>query len=211
MDNNVSEFISKQEKWSHELQLLREIVLSCGLEETFKWRSPCYTFEGKNVVILGALKDFCCLSFFKGVLLKDSEGILKQQGENTQSGRIVPFTDTAEIHRLKPVLKAYVFEAIEVEKSGQKVEFNTPDELEHPDELEVAFQQDAEFQNAFQSLTPGRQKGYLLFFSGAKQSATRASRIDKYRSRIFDGKGLHDCICGHSKKMPSCDGSHKYL
>ncbi|MDC6404212.1 MULTISPECIES: DUF1801 domain-containing protein [Maribacter] len=208
MDNNVSEFISKQEKWSHELQLLREIVLSCGLEETFKWRSPCYTFEGKNVVILGALKDFCCLSFFKGVLLKDSEGILKQQGENTQSGRIVPFTDTAKIHRLKPVLKAYVFEAIEVEKSGQKVEFNTPDELELPDELEVAFQQDAEFQNAFQSLTPGRQKGYLLFFSGAKQSATRASRIEKYRSRIFDGKGLHDCICGHSKKMPSCDGSH---
>lgn len=211
MDNNVSEFISKQEKWSHELQLLREIVLSCGLEETFKWRAPCYTIKGKNVVILGAFKDFCCLSFFKGVLLKDSEGILKQQGENTQSGRIVPFTDTAEIHRLKPVIKAYVFEAIEVEKSGQKVEFNTPDELELPDELEVAFQQDAEFQNAFQSLTPGRQKGYMLFFSGAKQSATRTSRIEKYRSRIFDGKGLHDCVCGHSKKMPSCDGSHKYL
>lgn len=211
MDNNVSEFISKQEKWSHELQLLREIVLSCGLEETFKWRAPCYTFKGKNVVILGAFKDFCCLSFFKGVLLKDTEGILKQQGENTQSGRIVPFTDTAEIHRLKPVLKAYVFEAVEFEKSGQKVEFNTPDELELPDELEVAFQQDAEFQNAFQGLTPGRQKGYLLFFSGAKQSATRTSRIEKYRWRIFDGKGLHDCVCGHSKKMPSCDGSHKYL
>lgn len=211
MDNNVSEFISKQEKWSHELQLLREILLSCSLEETFKWRAPCYTFKGKNVIILGAFKDFCCLSFFKGVLLKDTEGILKQQGENTQSGRIVPFTDTVEIHRLKPVLKAYVFEAIEVEKSGQKVEFNTPDELELPDELEVALQQDAEFQNAFQSLTPGRQKGYLLFFSGAKQSATRASRIEKYRSRIFNGKGLHDCVCGHSKKMPSCDGSHKYL
>lgn len=211
MDNNVSDFISKQEKWSNELQLLREILLSCGLEETIKWRAPCYTFKGKNVVILGAFKDFCCLCFFKGVLLKDTEGILKQQGGNTQSGRIVPFTDTAEIHRLKPILKAYVFEAIEVEKSGLKVEFNSPEELELPDELEVAFQQDTEFQKAFQSLTPGRQKGYLLFFSGAMQSATRTSRIEKYRSRIFDGKGLHDCVCGYSKKMPSCDGSHKYL
>ncbi|RRQ50044.1 hypothetical protein DZC72_05570 [Maribacter algicola] len=211
MDNDISEYISKQKKWSSELQLLREILLNCGLDETFKWRNPCYAMDGKNIAILGAFKDFCCLSFFKGVLLKDTQGVLRQQGENTQSGRIVPFTDTAEIHRLKPVLKAYVFEAIEVEKSGLKVEFNTPDELELPDELEIAFQQDAEFRNAFQSLTPGRQKGYLLFFSGAKQSVTRFSRIEKYRSRIMVGKGIHDCICGHSKKMPSCDGSHKNI
>jgi uncharacterized protein YdeI (YjbR/CyaY-like superfamily) len=211
MDIRVDDYISKQRNWTAEIELLREILIDCGLEETLKWRQPCYTFKGKNILIIGSFKDFCCLSFFKGVLLKNTEGILKQQGKNTQSGRIVPLTDTAEIHRLKPILKAYVFEAIEVEKSGLKVEFNTPDELELPDELEVAFQQDTEFQKAFQSLTPGRQKGYMLFFSSAKQSATRTSRIEKYRLRIFDGKGLHDCVCGHSKKMPSCDGSHKFL
>lgn len=211
MDSKVSEFIANQSKWSKELQALRDIALACGLTETFKWRAPCYTLKDKNIVILGAFKDYCCFSFFKGVLLKDSEGILKKQGENTQSGRIIPFTEASEISRLSPILKAYIFEAIEVEKSGVKVEYSKPDELELPDELVTAFQKNPSFKKAFENLTPGRQKGYLLFFSGAKQSATRASRIEKYRSRILDGKGIHDCVCGHSKKMPSCDGSHKYI
>lgn len=149
--------------------------------------------------------------FFKGTLLKDDNGILKQQGENTQSARVAPFTDTKEIIRLTPVLKAYIFEAIEIEKSGLKVEYSKPEEMDFPEELQRAFEEDSDLKTAFEELTPGRQKGYLLYFSGAKQSATRTSRIEKYKSRIFDGKGFHDCVCGQSKKMPSCDGSHKYI
>ena len=211
MDTRVDAYLEKQHLWGEELQLLREILLGCGLDETFKWRQPCYTFKGKNILIIGSFKDFCCLSFFKGVLLKDAEGVLKQQGENTQSSRIIPFTHVSEIMRLKPILKTYVFEAIEIEKSGLKVEYSQPDEMEFPEELEQAFQKDVAFESAFKNLTPGRQKGYLLFFTGAKQSATRASRIEKYKSRIFGGKGFHDCVCGRSKKMPACDGSHKYI
>ena len=211
MDSRIDAFMEKQSLWAGELQLLREIPLECGLEETLKWRQPCYTFKGKNILIIGSFKDFCCLSFFKGVLLKDSEGILKQQGENTQSARIVPFTNVSEITKLKPILKAYVFEAIEIEKSGLKVEYRQPEEMEFPKELEQAFQKDVAFESAFKNLTPGRQKGYLLFISGAKQSDTRVSRIEKHRSRIMAGKGIHDCVCGHSQKMPSCDGSHKYI
>ena len=211
MDTRVDAYLEKQSLWAGELQLLREILLECGLEETVKWRQPCYTFKGKNILIIGSFKDFCCLSFFKGVLLKDAEGVLKQQGENTQSSRIIPFTHVSEIMRLKPILKTYVFEAIEIEKSGLKVEYSQPDEMEFPEELEQAFQKDVAFESAFKNLTPGRQKGYLLFFTGAKQSAARASRIEKYKSRIFGGKGFHDCVCGRSKKMPACDGSHKYI
>lgn len=211
MDTRVDAYLEKQHLWGEELQLFREILLDCGLDETFKWRQPCYTFKGKNILIIGSFKDFCCLSFFKGVLLKDAEGVLKQQGENTQSARIIPFTHVSEIMLLKPILKTYVFEAIEIEKSGLKVEYRQPDEMEFPKELEQAFQKDVAFESAFKNLTPGRQKGYLLFFTGAKQSATRASRIEKYKSRIFGGKGFHDCVCGRSKKMPACDGSHKYI
>lgn len=211
MEPKVSEFISKQANWSEALQELRNIVLDCGLTETFKWRNPCYTHNGKNIAILGAFKDYCCLSFFKGAILKDSKGILKQQGENTQSARIVPFTNIEEIIRLRLVLKAYIFEAVEVEKAGLKVKYPKVDKMGRPEELELVFIRDSDFKTAFEKLTPGRQKGYLLFFSAAKQSATKSSRIEKYRSRILDGKGIHDCVCGHSKKMPSCDGSHKYL
>ncbi|ASV30220.1 DUF1801 domain-containing protein [Maribacter cobaltidurans] len=211
MGARVDKYISKQKSWSREITHIRNLLLDCGLEETLKWRQPCYTFKGKNILIIGSFKDFCCLSFFKGVLLKDAEGILKQQGENTQSARIVPFTNMSEIMRLKPIIKAYVFEAIEIEKSGLKVEYRQPNEMGFPEELERAFQKDADFEFAFKNLTPGRQKGYLLFISGAKQSATRVSRIEKHRSRIMAGKGIHDCVCGHSQKMPSCDGSHKYI
>lgn len=211
MNSKVADFLEKQKKWPEELQLLRNILLECGLTEEFKWRNPCYTHNGKNIAIIGSFKDFCCISFFKGSLLKDEEGILKQQGENTQSGRIVPFTDVNEIIQLKPVLKTYIFEAIEVEKAGLKVAYSKPEEMKFPEELQLAFDEDANFKSAFENLTPGRQKGYLLHFSGAKQAATRASRIEKYKSRIFNGKGFHDCVCGHSKKMPTCDGSHKYI
>ena len=211
MHPKVLEFLSKQKYWSEALIELRNLLVECGLTETFKWRNPCYAMDGKNIAILGAFKDFCCLSFFKGVLLSDPEGILKQQGGNTQSGRIVPFTNVKEINGLKPILKTYVLEAIEIEKSGLKLEYSKPEEMEFPEELELAFKRDKTFQTAFENLTPGRQKGYLLFFTGAKQSATRASRIEKYKSRIFCGKGFHDCVCGLSKKMPACDGSHKYI
>ena len=211
MDIRVDEYISKQINWPSEIQLLRGILLDCGLDETLKWRQPCYTFKGKNILIIGSFKDFCCLSFFKGVLLKDAEGILKQQGENAQSARIVPFIHWNEIIRLKPIINTYVFEAIKIEKSGLKVEYRQPDEMMFTDELDQAFQKDVAFESAFKNLTSGRQKGYLLFISGAKQSATRVSRIEKYRSRIMAGKGIHDCFCGLSKKMPSCDGSHTYI
>lgn len=211
MNPKVSEFIGKQKRWPDEIALIRQILLDYGLVEAFKWRNPCYIHNHKNIALIGSFKDFCCLAFFKGALLKDSEGILKQQGENTQSARIVPFTNVSEIIRLRPILKAYVFEAIEVEKSGLKIDYKKAEEMERPEELQLKFDRDPDFESAFQNLTSGRQKGYLLYFSGAKQAKTRESRIEKYRARILDGKGMHDCVCGHSQKMPSCDGSHKYI
>lgn len=182
----------KVHAWHKELVELRSILLECGLIEELKWSQPCYTFQKKNILILGAFKDHCVLSFFKGSLLKDELNLLSKPGENSQAGRFFKFTNVKDIIRLKDTIKAYIFEAIEVEKAGLKVAFKKIDEQDIPDELQYIFENDSVFQNAFRSLTPGRQRGYLLFFSAAKQSKTRVSRIEKYRPKIMDGKGMHD-------------------
>lgn len=197
-------------KWQKELAALRKIVLACGLDEELKWRAPCYGVEGGNVVILGALKGCCTLSFFKGALLSDPEEILEKPGENSQAGRVIRFTSVQEIAAREAVLTAYIHEAIEVQRAGLKVERKkTAEPL--PDELLAKFDEHPAFQAAFEALTPGRQRGYLLHFSAPKQAATRASRIEKCVPRILDGKGMNDCVCGLSQKMPGCDGSHKTL
>ncbi len=206
----VEEFLSKAHRWPNELLQFRRIILDCGLEEDFKWRNPCYTFHGNNIIILGEFKDYCAFSFFKGVLLADTEHLLQKPGENSQSVRLFKFKNIEEILRLEPIIKTYIYEALEVDKIGLKVELKSNTELEFPEELLLKMDADAAFKKAFEALTPGRQRAYNLFFTGSKQSATRLSRIDKYIDRIMQGKGINDCICGFSKRMPNCDGSHKY-
>ncbi|PQO41058.1 DUF1801 domain-containing protein [Blastopirellula marina] len=207
----VDQFFSGVKQWKKELTRLREIVLETKLTEELKWRAPCYTDLGKNIVILGGFKAFCSLNFFKGALLKDPQGVLVRQGENTRSARIMRFTSEEEIVTLKATIKAYIREAINVEKSGEKVALDQDSEIETPDEFQKRLDDDSALRAAFEALTPGRQRAYLLHFSGAKQSKSRESRIDKCLSRIFDGKGLHDCTCGLSNRLPTCDGSHKQL
>lgn len=182
----------KVHNWTEELEILREIVLECGLTEELKWGVPCYTFEGNNVVIIGAFKEYCALSFFKGVLLKDASGILSKQGENSQAGRLVKFTNIQQIIEKEAILKSYIQEAVEIEKAGLKVAYKDVSEYEIPDELQNKLNENEAFKNAFHALTPGRQKGYILHFSQPKQSKTRESRIEKSMPQIFLGKGLND-------------------
>jgi len=207
----VDEFLSKTKKWKEEFEKLRSIVLDCELTEEFKWMHPCYTFEKKNIVLIHGFKEYCALLFHKGALLKDANGILIQQTENVQSGRQIRFTNVQEIVEMEAILKAYIYEAIEVEKAGLEVKKKEHKEFIIPEELQNKFDEMPTFQTAFESLTPGRQRAYIMYFSQPKQSKTRESRIEKYIQRIFDGKGLNDCICGLSQKLPNCDGSHKSL
>lgn len=177
--------------WREELQRLRAIVLDCGLAEELKWGVPCYTYQGHNVVVVSALKEYCALSFFKGALLQDSHGILHRPGEHTQAARLIRFTSVREIAGMEPVLKAYIFEAVDVEKAGLQVEFKTtPEPI--PEEFRKKLDEIPALKTAFEALTPGRQRGYILYFSAPKQSKTRESRIDKYMQHILDGKGLHE-------------------
>ena len=192
MKPTVEEFITKNKNWKEELTKLRSIVLDCGLTEEVKWYQPCYSFNGSNLIILGSFKDFCTLSFFKGVLLKDEQKILEFAGKNTQSAKIIKFNNLHQINELESVLKDYIKEMIALEKSGAKVTFKTIEEQKLPEELEEIFSQDKDFEKAFKSLTPGRQRAYLLHFSSAKQSATRISRIEKLKPKIFEGKGLNE-------------------
>jgi uncharacterized protein YdeI (YjbR/CyaY-like superfamily) len=187
----VDAYFSNTEKWREELETLRRILLDCPVTEEFKWRSPCYTFQKGNVVTIWGFKEYCVLSFFKGVLLKDTEGILVAPGENSRSVRMVKFTSVPEIVEMEAVLKDYVHEAIEVEKAGQKVDFRK-DDLVLPRELISKLDKNPDLRAAFEALTPGRQRGYTLYFSQPKQSKTRLSRIEKYVPRILEGKGLHD-------------------
>lgn len=209
MNPKVDDFLSNAKKWQAEMEKLRLILLDCQLTEEFKWNSPCYTFKQKNVVIIGEFKDYCVLNFFKGVLLSDTNTILVKPGENSQSARFAKFTNINQIIELETVLKAYIYEAIEVEKAGLKVTFDKNTELEFPEELLTKFSQYLAFKTAFEALTPGRQRAYNMFFSEPKQSATKVSRIEKYTQRILNGKGMNDCVCGLSKRLPNCDGSHK--
>lgn len=211
MNQNVNNYLNSLKKWRDELTELRKIILDCRLTEDFKWMHPCYTYNDKNIVLIHEFKAYCAILFHKGALLKDPENILVQQTENTQSARQIRFKERLEIVELTPIIKAYIKEAIEVEKSGLKIAKKKISEFKMPKELEQIFKHNPEFENAFKSLTGGRQRGYLLHFSKPKQSKTIISRIEKNRNRIFHGKGLNDCICGLSKRMPNCDGSHKQL
>ncbi len=192
MNSQIDKYISRNPQWEKELVKLRKIILDCHLNEELKWGVPCYTYEGSNIVLMHTFKEYCGLLFHKGVLLKDPEGILIQQTENVQSARQVRFTKVADVTKLEKVLKAYIFEAIELEESGAKVPFKKTEEFKMPDEFKNRLKADAELKDAFEALTPGRQRGYLLHFSSAKQSKTRESRIDKYIPWIMEGKGLND-------------------
>ena len=211
MISSIDVYFNDAKKWGDELQILRTIILDCGLNEEFKWGNPCYTFQENNIVLIHAFKEYCAVLFFKGVLLNDANNLLIQQTENVQSARQIRFTNAKEIAEVAPVLKAYIYEAIEVEKAGLKVTLKTTTEFEVTIELQNEFDKDPNFKTAFEALTPGRQRGYKLFFSTPKQTKTRESRVMTHIQQILNGKGLNDCTCGLSKKMPACDGSHKYL
>lgn len=192
MNPKVDEFLSKAAKWKEEFEKLRNIVLDCELTEEFKWMHPCYTFNNKNIVLIHGFKEYCALLFHKGALLKDPHGILIQQTENVQAARQIRFTNVQEIAEMEAVLKAYIHEAIEVEKAYLEVDFKKNTEYKIPEELQNKFAEIPGLKAAFEALTPGRQRAYILYFSQAKQSKTRESRVEKCVQKILDGKGLKD-------------------
>jgi uncharacterized protein YdeI (YjbR/CyaY-like superfamily) len=190
MNRKVDGYL-KRSKWQEELEKLRKISLACGLTEELKWGKPCYTFQNSNIVILQGFKEFCALLFAKGALLNDPNGLLEKPGESTQAARRIPFTNVREIVEIEPVLKAYIHEAMAAEKAGLEVEFKkNPEPI--PEELQNKLDENPALKTAFRALTPGRQRGYILYFSAAKQSKTRASRVEKWIPQILQGKGLDD-------------------
>lgn len=192
MNPKVDRFFRKAKKWREEMEALREIVLACEVTEDLKWGKPCYTADEKNVVIIHAFKEYCALLFCKGALLKDRKGILIQQTENVQAARQVRCTGLPEITKLAPVLKAYIKEAIAVEKAGLEVKYKKTSEFPVVEEFQEALNGDGALRKAFAALTPGRQRGYLLYFAAAKRSKTREARIEKCTPLIFDGKGWNE-------------------
>ena len=192
MNPKVDFFFDKAGKWQQEVKKLRKVVLACGLEEELKWFCPCYTFEGTNIVLIHTFKEYCAFLFFKGALLGDPENILFQQTKNVQSARQARFTNVREIAKLAPVLKAYIYEAIEVEKAGLKVELKKPPEFAIAEEFKIKLGKMPALKKAFYALTPGRQRAYLLHFSSPKQSKTREARVENCIPQILDGKGLND-------------------
>ena len=188
----VDWYFSKAKKWKQESKKLRTIVLDCGLTEELKWGKPCYTFQGSNVVLIHGFKDYCALLFFKGALLKDAKGVLVQQTENVQAARQVRFTNLREIAEKETTLKAYIKEAIDVEKAGLEVDYKKTSEFKISEEFQNKVDEIPALKTAFDALTPGRQRGYILYFSAAKQSKTREARIEKCMQQILNGKGLND-------------------
>ena len=188
----VDFYFTKAKQWQAEMQQLRVIILDCALTEELKWGCPCYTFQNGNIVLIHAFKEYCALLFFKGALLQDDQKILIQQTQNVQSARQIRFISIKEILEKEPTVKAYIYEAIEVEKAGLKVSLKQVDEFVMPEEFQHKLNDNPALQNAFDALTPGRQRAYLLYFSGPKQSKTRATRVEKYVQPILDGKGLND-------------------
>jgi uncharacterized protein YdeI (YjbR/CyaY-like superfamily) len=211
MNPKVDAFLLNVKKWREELTVLRSIVMDSGLCEELKWGAPCYLHDQANVIIIHGFKDYFALMFFKGAIMEDPQELLRKPGENTQSGRQIRMTSMDEMLGQEEVLRAYIQNAIEVEKAGEKVVVKKIEEYPVPSELEESFAANRDLQHAFYGLTPGRQRAYLLHFAEAKQSATRKARIEKYAPRILKGKGILDCWCGLSKRMPACDGSHKQL
>lgn len=192
MNPKVDFYFSKAKKWQDELEQLRKIVLDCGLSEELKWGVPSYTFGKSNIVLIHVFKEYCALLFFKGVLLKDASAILIQQTKNVQAARQVRFTSVGEIVSLKLILKAYIYEAIEVEKSGLKVNLKKTAEFTISEEFKKKLAEMPALKTAFYALTPGRQRGYMLYFSAPKQPKTRQLRVEKYIPEILNGKGLND-------------------
>lgn len=192
MDKRVKVFLKRAKQWKEEMELLREIVMECDLVEDFKWMHPCYTDNGNNIVLIHGFKEYCALLFHKGALLEDDKGILVQQTKNTQIARQMRFRTIEEIQKHKNTIKEYIEEAIQNEKEGKKVELKKTSEYETPEELLTAFEDDEKFKKAFNKLTPGRQRGYLLHFSSAKQSNTRTSRIEKAKPKIYEGRGYNE-------------------
>jgi uncharacterized protein YdeI (YjbR/CyaY-like superfamily) len=192
MNPKVDFYFNKTEKWQKELEQLRMIVLDCGLTEELKWGVPCYTFRDSNIVLIHVFKEYCALLFFKGALLNDPNGILVQQTENVQAARQIRFTNVREIGKMEPILKAYIYEAIEVEKAGLKVPLKKTADFNIPEEFQTKLDKSPALKTAFEALTPGRQRAYIFYFSQPKQSKTRASRVEKYVQQILNGKGLDD-------------------
>ena len=192
MNPDVDWFFSKSKKWQEEVQKLRTIILDCPLTEELKWGCPCYTFKKSNIVLIHVFKEYCALLFFKGALLKDADDILIQQTENVQAARQIRFTNVREITQMEPILKDYIHEAIDVEKAGLKVKLKKTSEFKIPEEFQKKLDAMPALKTAFDVLTPGRQRGYLFYFSKAKQSKTRASRVEKWLPQILKGKGLDD-------------------
>ena len=192
MNPKVDFYFREDQKWQEEINKLRTIILDCGLAEELKWGCPCYTFNGKNIVLIHVFKEYCAFLFFKGVLLKDPKNILIQQTENVQAARQIRFTDIKEIVKMEPDLKAYIHEAIEVEKEGLKVPLKKVKEFSVAEEFQTKLDAMPVLKTAFESLTPGRQRAYLLYFSSARQAKTRQDRVEKYIPKILNGKGLDD-------------------
>ena len=192
MNSKVDFYFTKKKKWQKEIEHLRIIVLDTGLTEELKWGCPCYMLEKSNIVLIHVFKEYCALLFFKGALLKDTDGILVQQTKNVQATRQLRFISVDEIIEMEPILKAYIYEAIEVEKAGLKVPLKKTKEFNMPEEFQKRLDKSPDLKTAFKALTPGRQRGYLLYFSAPKQSKTRESRIEKYTQAILNGKGVND-------------------
>ena len=211
MNPLINNYIARSINWQTEMQSLRGILLECSLTEELKWKVPTYTFNGKNVCIIGKFRDYVVLSFMKGILLKDVLKLLQKPGKNSRSIMIFKFTSNKEILDIEQDIKSYIYEAIEMEKAGLKVGIKPTDKLDFPEELLKILNEKPDLKKAFYALTPGRQRGYNLHFSGAKQSATRTSRVIEASPKISAGLGMQDCYCGQSKRYPRCDGSHKYL
>jgi len=192
MNPKVDVYLSKAKKWQEEFEKLRRIILDCQLTEELKWGVPCYTFQERNIVLIHGFKEYCALLFFKGALLHDAHGMLIRQTENVQASRQIRFTDVREIVAMETRLKAYIYEAIEVEKAGLEVNFKKNTELIFPEEFQIKLDENTALKTAFDALTPGRQRAYNLYFSAPKQSKTRESRVEKYMQHILNGKGLND-------------------
>ena len=192
MNPKVDKYLSKAKKWQEEFEKLRTIILDCQLTEELKWGCPCYTFQEKNIVLIHGFKEYCALLFFKGALLKDAKGILIQQTENVQASRQIRFTNVREIVKIDRILKSYIYEAVELEKAGLKVNFKKNAELIFPEEFQKKLVKNPALKTAFNALTPGRQRAYNLYFSESKQSKTRESRVEKCMQQILNGKGLND-------------------
>lgn len=210
MNAKVDAYINNLKSWKQEAQLLRDILLTTELVEAFKWSKPSYTYNGKNIVGIATLKDHCALNVFNGASLTDPNGILIIPGVHTQTGRWMKFDSIATINKQAKIIKSFIKEAIFLEQNGIKLIKSKPIELPLPIELENIFKKDTKLKKAFNALTPGRQRAYLIYFSGTKNPQIIIKRIEKFAPKILFGKGFNDCTCGLSRRMPTCDGSHKF-